>query len=816
VRGGIPSINDRRLQDFDWAKTPLGHRTTWTAEMSANISMLMASDFAMCSVWGPQHIQIYNDAYNPIFGAKHPASFGAPARESWPEIWEFLGPALDQVSTGETLWFGETLLPLVRSTLPEECYFDFSYSPIRGPDGKIAGIISVAADRTSEVVFRRRQKLIELDGARDVESPIPVLNQILHDLLLENEMDCATAVLYSVASETGAPDGEIWALRASQGFIREMRPLAARALRSGFISAGVTQTAPTDADGVQVTCIPFHSLDGDPCSALVILPNELVPYKSSFLPFAEAISKSVHAALHAAERRQREVGQMRERIAEQDLVYQFLFDNIQDGIAYCATNGAPGDDEVILAVNARICQMLGYQSEEVVGMSREAFFFPSDGAVEAALEWRGRESNFRGELLLRAKDGHQIPVELSSNLIEFRKGETRSLTLVRDISHHKQAEEERAERVRLETVANLAGSLAHDTNNLMTVVIGSMEFLAEKLPQGGSEQQMALDAMVAAERACGLTNQLLIYARQQTLVAKPIDLNEFLEEIRPLIASSLGEKNSLTVKYEADLPLCSADPMQLTTAILNLVTNARHAMPDNGTLHIETFSPSTVLAAGTSFDDRCSDAVVGLRVKDNGTGIPLDIQHRVFEPFFTTKEVGSGSGLGLSIIRRLMEELGGTLHMSSIPGQGTSFELCFQIAAVPEGDREELYAWTEGEAVLYVEDNERVRHQTECMLRQIGAEPIAFGTGRQALEWLRAGGQAALLLTDLVLPGGMSGLELATTVRRQHPDFPIVITTGYDPRAALAEEGNRHLPVLRKPYTRRALEAALLRELRRS
>ncbi|TGD60907.1 PAS domain S-box protein [Tabrizicola sp. WMC-M-20] len=803
------------MNEFDWVKTPLGHHCGWSAEMKASISLMMASGFPMCSVWGPQRIQVYNDAYIPIFGAKHPAAFGAPAQESWKEIWEFLGPALDQIESGETLWFAETLLPLVRSSLPEECYFDFSYSPIRGGDGAISGILSVAAERTSEVVLRRRQKLLELDAAKDVDDPFQTLSQILCKVLVDNEMDCAAAVLYSVASETGAPDGEIWSLRANEGFVRKMRPHAARALRDGLITWIDYRATPQDADGVQVTCIPFHNLDGNPNSALVILPSHLVPYRSSFLPFAEAISKSVHAALHASERRQREVVQMRERIAQQDLLYQFLFENMQDGIAYCATNGSPTDDEVILAVNPRLCEMLGYEAEEVVGMSRDSFFFPNDGAVQAALERRGRECNFRGELQVRTKCGLPIPVELSSNLIEFRKGETRSLTLIRDISHHKHAEAERAERVRLETVANLAGSLAHDTNNLMTIVIGSTEFLSERLPQGGKEQQMALDAMVAAERASGLTNQLLIYARQQASVAQPIDLNGFLEEIRPLIVSSLGGLNDLTIKFEADLPPCLADPAQLTTAVLNLVTNARHAMPERGRLHIETFRQTTPTVAWEHVDAHPSLKFVGLRLEDNGTGIPLEIQDRVFEPFFTTKEVGSGSGLGLSIVQRLMNEVGGTLQMTSIPARGTMFELGFQIATLAEDDRGDREAWPKGQKLLYVEDNEIVRHQTESFLRQIGAEPIALGTGRQALEWLRAGGRASALLTDLVLRGGMSGLELAQAIRRSHPDLPIVITTGYDPRATLAEMGNRHFPVLRKPYTRRTLETALLRELRR-
>jgi PAS domain S-box-containing protein len=810
----MPTTNELRLQGFDWAKSPLGEQSAWPVEMKAAISIMMASGFPMCTVWGDRRIQIYNDAYNEIYGAKHPASFGAPAEESWSEIREFLGPALDRVmSTGETLRSGGTLLPLVRSTMPEECYFDFSFSPIRREDGTIAGLLSVVAERTSEVILRRRQRLAELDPARDADEPFDVVMNTLHNLLAANEMDCAMAVLYSVAAETGAPDGEIWSLRASRNFTRTMRPLAARALRRG--SVGLDETGATDDEPAQVICIPIYTLDGAPCCALVISPNALVPLETSALPFAQAISTRFHAVLHAGERRRREIGQMRDQIAEHEVLYTFLFNNIQDGVAYCATSGAPTDDEVIIAVNPRLCELVGYTADELIGMSRDAVFFQQDALLLAALEKRGRERQFTGELQLRGKNGRKVPVELTSNLIEFSRGQTRSLTILRDISHRREVEEQQAERVRLETVANLAGSLAHDTNNLMTIVIGSAEFLADILPAGGRERQMARNAMIAAERASGLTNQLLVYARQHPLAARPVDLNAFLEEIRPLVASALGEINTLAVKCEPDLPPCMADPAQLTTAILNLVTNARHAMPDGGTLLLESFL-QTAEARGDG-EDPSLRPYVGLRVKDTGTGIPEEIQGRVFEPFFTTKEVGSGSGLGLSIVQRLIDDLGGTLRLSSSVGQGTVFELCFQPADAVTwvDDKEELEGRADGETVLYVEDNEIVRQQTETMLRLIGVDPIAFGSGREALEWITKGGHADLLLTDLVLPGGMSGLDLAVSARRHQPGLSVIITTGYDPRAALSKERNRHFPVLRKPYTRRSLAAVLLQELRR-
>ena len=793
----MPLTNMLLLLEYDWSGSPIGAKNTWSSDMKANIAMLMASDFPMCSVWGPQYIQIYNDRYNAIFGAKHPHAFGAPVRENWPEIWEFLGPALDQVWAGATLRFDGALLPLVKGTVPEECYFDFSYSPIRDDEGCVIGALSVASERTAEVVLHRRQGLLDLESAHIADGSIEALQRVLQDVLAANEMDCAMAALYSVAPETAAPDGDLWTVRGGQEFARQMRPLAARALLVGGMFSGGTQ--PDDmAANAPAVAIPFYALGGAPCCVLVLVPNALVPYEASFLPFARAVSKSMHAGIHKAQRQARDLGQMRDRIAEQDQLYQFLFDHIQDGIAYCATSGVPGDDEVVLAVNARLCEMLGYQADEIIGLGREAFFFTGDGALRSALETRGRQSSFLGELQLRAKDGRQVPVEVSSNLIEVRTGEKRSLTLFRDVSHHKRAEEERVERVRLETIASLAGTLAHDTNNLMTIVVGSAEFLADRLPEGGTEHQMAMNAMVAAERASGLTGQLLLYSKHQPTIIKALDINAFLVEVKPLLASALGELNHLILKQDPELPLCLADPNQLTTALLNLVTNARHAMPGGGTLEIATCRLT-------------SPAPVGLRVADSGTGIAPEIQDRIFEPFFTTKGVGNGTGLGLSIVKRLLDDLGGTMRVSTLPGSGTTFELGFQAAddvrQTPENAQDT--AWAKGASILYVEDNETVRYQTEQMLRQLGMDPIVFTGGRKALDWVRAGGTAELLLTDLVLPGGMSGRELAAMARRHRPDLRVVITTGYDPQGALAENGWMDFPILPKPYTRRALQAAL-------
>lgn len=810
--------NAKLLDTFPWETTALGRRDGWSPDMLAVVRMALASGFPVCTAWGDENVQIYNDAYNPIYGHKHPGSFGAPARESWPEIWEFLGAAFEQVkATRQALRFDDTLLALARHDEPEECYFDFSYSPVVDGQGRVLGVVSIAAEKTTEVIFRRRQSITELDPAVIDDVGFDAMMRRLRDVLVVNDMDCAMAVAYSVDSYKGAPGGEFWTFNADPGFARAARPVVAKAARGGGIRTVVLDVAdgpPHRSGGGCV--IPLEGRGAELQGVLLLVPHVLVPVERSLVAYANAISTRFRAVSHASRARQERIGRVREEKAEQETLYRFLFENIRDGAVYCSTHGAPGDDEVVLAANDSACTMLGYTPEEVVGMSRDAFVMPGDETITRALDERSRDRTFVGDLVFRHRDGHPVPVEVTSNLVPLHNGEIRSLTIIRDIGHRAAIERERAERVRLETVASLTGGIAHDFNNLLTVIIGSVEGLIDELPHGTCTHKMARRTMLAAERAGELTSQLLSYSRRQTLVTRSVDLNAFLHEIEGLIRSSLGETNTLRFDLDGRCPPCTADPAQLTTAILNLVVNARDAMPSGGTLILRTFcTDAASLPAAEDGYGLPAGHYVGLGVEDTGVGIDPDVRSRVFEPFFTTKEIGSGSGLGLSMVQGFVRQLGGDVRVTTRPGEGTRFDLLFRAQVAPEARclSGNVRPRASGEMVLLVEDNRLVREQTDFLLRSLGFRTVTARDGREALSRMDEGGRFDIVLTDLVMPGGISGLQLAEELRRRDPALPIVIMTGHDPRAALADDRRRPFEVLRKPYTRKTLAEVLLRRI---
>ncbi|MGM0562089.1 MAG: ATP-binding protein [Pseudomonadota bacterium] len=816
----MDSSNSRLLETYPWQETPLGSPETWHPDMKAIIRMSMASGFPVYTAWGKDFIQVYNDAYNPILGDKHPESFGMPARECWQEIWDFLGPAFEKVrTTQQELTYSSRLLPLAKKGAPEECYFDFSYSPALTAEGETLGVVSIATECTSAVVAKRRQSIFNLDSGLADDTSLEDLTKRLHAILEPNEMDCAAAALYSVDEHTSNPEGEICKLRLDDRMARALRPLAAQALLNG---------------SADIEPVPLDGLDADPCWAdsahaialrgrnaqlrgiLVLIPHKLVPIAGSHSAFAHSLAIRFNSTLQAVETRQSEFGKVHQEKAEQETLYQFLFDNIGDGVVYLSTSGAVGDDEIVLAANPRACRMLGYTPDEVIGKSRSEFFFPQDQSARAALVERSKHGFYVGELTFRTRDGDSLETEVTSNLVTLKNGESRALTIIRDISHRAALERERAERVRLETIENLTGGLAHDFNNLLTVIVGSLEALLDDLQEDSGEHKLASSAMFAAERAGGLTNQLLAYSRRQALVTRSIDLNAFLDEVKPLLHSTLGEINHLEIDKEPDCPACTADSAQLTTTLLNLVANARDAMPEGGGLRLRTFrvQPEKLLPARDSHELSPGD-YVGLRVEDDGSGIEPKVLDRIFEPFFTTKEVGKGSGLGLSMVQGFMRQLGGDVRLTSGRGQGTTIELVFPAASEGEhisqtGTRRSS---AQGEKLLLVEDNDLVREQTRFMLEQIGFETVTAENAQDALHQMEKGLSVDLVLTDMVMPGGRSGLQLAKDLRKTHPDLPIVITTGHDPGAALSPDRAKGFEVLRKPYTRNSLAETLLRHL---
>ncbi len=370
----------------------------------------------------------------------------------------------------------------------------------------------------------------------------------------------------------------------------------------------------------------------------------------------------------------------------------------------------------------------------------------------------------------------------------------------------RKAERTVAQSQRLESLGQLTGGIAHDFNNLLTVIIGQSSLLADDLKEAAPQREMAQTIGVAAARAADLTSQLLSFARGQTLQVADFDANALIGEIDPLLRRSLGEHIDVRAAMGAGLPNCRADRGQLVNALINLAVNARDAMPSGGRLTIETARVRLDADYAATHSEVTPGDYLMIAVSDTGHGMPPEVLARAFEPFFTTKPVGKGTGLGLSSVYGFAKQSGGHVTAYSEPGHGTTIKLYLPVATgaelrpAPEAQAA-AGAPTSGETILLVEDDAMVREFAAAQLRRLGFAVIEAHDGPAALERLRAGDPVDLLFSDVVMPGGLSGPQVAKDARKLRPGLPVLLTSGY-PAGALSDQtlGGQGFEVLNKPY----------------
>ena len=377
----------------------------------------------------------------------------------------------------------------------------------------------------------------------------------------------------------------------------------------------------------------------------------------------------------------------------------------------------------------------------------------------------------------------------------------------RDITEHKHAVEARRliqeqlhQSQKMESVGQLTGGIAHDFNNLLTVVSGNLE-LIEDAADNDRVRQFAAAARCAAGRGAKLTAQLLAFSRRQKLNPKLINANKLISEFQGLIRQAVGGSCKVELRTDERLWFCHVDPPLLETALLNLALNARDAMPDGGVLEIET--RNVVLDEGVM--DGCSPgSYVRLSVTDTGCGIPPEVRDRVFEPFFTTKEVGKGTGLGLSMVYGFVRQTGGYVDVESAPGMGTTVALYLPKAKQkPDAEAEAVQTQTipgGSERVLVVEDNEDVLEVTSAMLTTFGYRVLCARNGAEALQMLKSGQEFELLFSDVVMPNGMSGVELARETKRLNRSIKILLTSGYAGDVLERHRSVDEFPIIDKPF----------------
>jgi PAS domain S-box-containing protein len=501
-------------------------------------------------------------------------------------------------------------------------------------------------------------------------------------------------------------------------------------------------------------------------------------------------------------------------IDRQALLFQTVFDHVPEGLLIA-------DPELrILLMNPAAKRALGYTVDELSGEVLSIIYDDPNDFLRLrdslnALDRAGEPSTAPVAARLRCADGRNIPGEVVGSVIRSASGFRAGVViLVRDLTEDVKREQALLKSQRLEAIGQLTGGVAHDFNNLLTIVTGNLELL-EPFVDDERARDHARRAAKAADAGARLTGRLLTFARRRHLEPQVVNLNDQVRVMTELLQRTLGEAIHLTTHLAPDLWTTRIDPSEIENAILNLAINARDAMPDGGKLVIET--------SNSTFDDHAAGPEAGvtagdyvrLSVSDSGTGMTKEVLSRAFEPFFTTKPQGRGTGLGLSTIYGFVKQSNGNVTIYSELGKGTTINLYLprHHAEMPhEKPQEEAphAANASGEIVLIVEDNPEVRAVGVSHLERLGYRVVETTTASEAIERLRNGLAVNAVFSDVVMPGGLSGFDLARWVHANRPETPVLLTSGFAEDVARASEIEVALPpILRKPYTQAELASSL-------
>jgi two-component system, cell cycle sensor histidine kinase and response regulator CckA len=472
----------------------------------------------------------------------------------------------------------------------------------------------------------------------------------------------------------------------------------------------------------------------------------------------------------------------------------------------------------IVLANHRAEEMFNYTREELLGASIEMLLPESKRGGHA----RHREQYFGQprvrpmgigmELSGRKRCGIEFPVEVSLSAIQTPSG-VFAIAFVTDISQRKLLEEQLVHAQKMEAVGRLAGGVAHDFNNMLTVISGYTRMILEELREDDPLRDYAEEIRTAADRAGAITNQLLAFSRRQLIEPRIISVNSVISQIEKMLRRLLGEDIQLNLDLAQDTANIKADPNLLEQAIVNLAVNARDAMPSGGQIFLQ--------CANVHLDENYVQTHLGvlpgdyvmIAMTDTGHGMDAETRKRIFEPFFTTKEKGKGTGLGLSSVYGMVKQSGGDIWVYSEPGRGTTFKLYFPQAhrdAETIARQAEQLERPEAATVLVVEDEQAVRELTVRMLQRLGYSVLSAASGKEAIEINKSfAGRISILVTDVVMPE-MSGRQVADALLAARPDLRVLFLSGYTEHTAIHQGIGAGMNFLAKPFSRESLAKKLL------
>ena len=779
------------IRTTEWSRTPLGPVESWPQSLRTAVSICLGSRHPIVLWWGPERWMFYNDAYRPMLGeSKHPQFFGRSGSECWAEIWDVIGPMMDQViATGEATWSEDLFLLMSRHGYQEETYFTFSYSPIRDEAGKPCGIFNACTETTARVLDRRRLKTL-----RELAVEARTANEagrLCADVLSRNAGDVPFARIY--LSERVGDHLQLVG------------------------SAGLDIEAPADLPLARVVETGrAEMVDGDPAQRAMLLPivrpglqrpaGVLVlgisprrAFDDDYRGFFELVAGHVATAVSNA-RAHEDLAEVSHDLRASETRFRRL---VEAGII--GTIVVEGSGKVVEANDAFLATV-GYSRDDLDAgrVDWHEMTPPAWRHVSVAIGAQVATQGFAApcELEYTRKDRSRVPILVGV----ARLDQTKYIAITLDLSERKRLEEQFRQAQKMEAVGRLAGGVAHDFNNVLSVILSYAEIIVGDLKEDEPLRADVEEIRTAAQRATELTKQLLAFSRQQVLEAKVLDLNQVVGGMEKMLRRLLGADIALTMLPSGGLWNVHADPGQMEQILVNLAVNARDAMPQGGKLTIETQNVELDDEYAHAHHDVRPGSYVMLAASDSGIGMDAETQTRIFEPFFTTKEKGKGTGLGLATVFGIVKQSGGHIWVYSEPGEGSAFKVYLpRVRGVVDArpSQAPVVEPSRGtETILLVEDDDQVRTLARSVLRRAGYVVLEAPNGGEALlicEQHEA--KIHLLLTDVVLPR-MSGRQVAERLAVMRPEMKVLFMSGYTDDAIL-QHGvlDAGVAYLQKPLT---------------
>ena len=829
------------IEAFDWRSTSIGPIDQWPRSLASITRLLINSPMPMVLLWGADGVMIYNDTYSEFAGARHPGLLGSKVLEGWPEVAEFNANVMKVGLAGGSLSYKDQELVLFREGRPDKATLDLNFSPAFGDDGRPAGVLAIVVETTERV--RSEKRLSFLYRLADAIAPSWNAERILATTMRMvgeylNVSICAYADMDE--DEDGFTIRGDWTAPGSPSIVghyqlADFGKLAVRNLSARLpliINDNLAELEPEEAAtfqniGIAATiCMPLVK-DGRLTALMAIHDNRPRVWTDDELALISEVTERAWAHIER-------VGVEADLRASEE---QFrVFAQTIPNQLWAAD--AKGD---LYWFNRQVIDYSGHGQDDLSGSGWSSLVHPED-LPQASAAWAHSvasgeiyEVEFRvrrhdGEyrwFLVRAEPTRDAAgrvtgwVGTNTEIEEQRRQASDLEALAQSLESQvaartaelMSAEEALRQSQKMEAVGQLTGGLAHDFNNLLTAISGGLEMIALRIGQGRHEdvERYSVAAQSAAKRAAALTHRLLAFSRRQTLDPRPTDVNRLVAGMEELVDRTLGPEIALIVEPAEDLWPAMVDQNQLENALLNLVINARDAMPEGGCLTIATANKTFDLDDARE-NELESGEYIFLCVSDTGSGMTPDVIAKAFDPFFTTKPLGVGTGLGLSMVYGFVRQSGGQVRIHSEPDGGT--RLCLYLpriddelpSATGDADAVALPRASDGDTVLVVDDEAGIRMLVTDILGELGYESLEAEDGKEGLAILQSEARIDLLITDVGLPGGMNGRQMADEARRSRPDLKILFITGYAENAVLGE-GNLDtgMHVMTKPFELDAL-----------